>query len=208
MAFTETPRFPENVAFGAMGGPEFSTQVVLTTGGYESRISYWSYPLHKWDVSHGVKTQTEYETLRAFFMAVARGKQNGFRFKDWTDYQCDIASGVVAGLTSTTFQLYKRYTSGSATQDRKIIKPLAAGFVLKDTGSTLTLTTDYTLNTATGVVTTTTTRTAANLTWSGEFDVPVRFDTDKLEGQAVDRSSANGLLMNWSSIPIIELRNP
>lgn len=210
MAFYESPRFPENIGAGALGGPEFNTTVVKTVGGSEQRNGAWAYPLHRWDVSQGLKHQADFMTVRAFFMTM-RGRLHGFRFKDLADYQADHTGdekGIVSGITGTTFQLVKRYTSGSQTQDRVIKKPIAAGFELKDSGTTLTLTTDYTLNTVTGVVTTTTTRTAANLTWAGDFDVPMRFDTDALRGRIDSRNPSRGLLHEWASIPIVELRDP
>lgn len=208
MAFYESPRFPERIAMGAVGGPRFATTVAAVVGGSEQRNGQWSYPLYAWDVSQGVKNQADFQTLRAFFLTM-RGRLHGWRFKDWTDYavaHTGDEKGIVAGLTGTTFQLVKRYTSGAQTQDRKIVKPIASGFELKDTGVTLTLTTDYTLNAATGVVTTTTTRTAANLTWSGQFDLPMRFDTDELKARIESRNVSQGLLHVWDSIPIVELR--
>lgn len=210
MAFYESPRFPENIAVGAVGGPVFSTSVVVTTSGDEWRDALWQYPLHRWDVSQGVKKQADFQEVRAFFLTM-QGRRHGWRFKHWADYQAahsGIESGVVAEITSTTFQLQKRYTAGSQSMLRKILKPIAAGFELKDSGVTLTLTTNYTINTVTGVITTTSPRTAANLTWSGSFDVPCRFDTDSLEARHVGRNPTGGLLHEWSSIPIVELRTP
>jgi uncharacterized protein (TIGR02217 family) len=203
MAFYESPRFPERISYGAQGGPEWRTDVVVTAGGREQRNAAWTYPRHRWDVSQGIKSQADFETLRAHFMSV-RGRLHGWRFKDWADFSAVHTSGFVTGLTSTTFQLVKRYTSGAQTLNRKIVKPIASGFELKNSGSTLTLTTDYTLNTVTGIVTTTASRTAANLTWAGEFDVPMRYDTDRLEGRIIGRN-ASGLLHEWSGIPILEL---
>lgn len=208
MAFIETPRFPERIAYGAMGGPEFDTTVVRAASGREARNQNWAYPRHAWDVSQGLNSQADFETLRAFFLAVGKGKKNGFRFKDWADFSAahsGAGAGVVSGITSTTFQLVKRYTSGAQTLDRIIRKPVAAGFELKDSGTTLTLTTDYTLNATTGVVTTTAPRTAGNLTWAGDFDVPMRFDTDALRARIVSRNPATGLLHEWGEIPIVEL---
>lgn len=204
MAFYESPRFPERIGIGATGGPSFATEVIAVESGREKRNARWSYPRHEWDVSHGLRSQADFVTLREFFLATAKGKAHGWRYKDWADFAATIAQGVVAGLTSTTFQLIKRYTSGAQTTDRPITKPIAAGFVLKDTGATLVLTTDYTLNTVTGVVTTVIPRTAANLTWSGSFDVPMRFDTDKLNGSMIGRNGSD-LVFAWDSIPIIEL---
>lgn len=206
MAFIESPRFPDRIAYGAAGGPEFKTEISVAISGREERNSAWAYPRHSWDVSQGINGQADYDALRAFFL-IAKGRANSWRFKDWSDYQASHTGdgkGVALGLTTTTFQLVKRYTSGSTTQDRLIRKPIAAGFELKDTGVTLTLTTDYTLDATTGIVTTVVPRTAANLTWAGEFDVPMRFDVDRLQGRIVSRNAQKGLLYEWSAIPIVE----
>lgn len=208
MAFIETPRFPDRIAIGAQGGPGFSTSVVSLASGREARNANWQYPRHAWDVSQGINKASDFAELRAFFLAVGMGRQNGWRFKDWADHSAahsGTESGVVSGITGTTFQLVKRYTSGAQTQDRLIQKPLAAGFELKDTGVTLTLTTDYTLDATTGIVTTAISRTAANLTWSGEFDVPMRFDTDALRGRMLGRTPGSGILHEWGEIPIVEI---
>jgi uncharacterized protein (TIGR02217 family) len=210
MAFYESPRFPENIALGAAGGPVFSTSVVVTTSGTEWRDGLWQYPLHRWDVSQGIKRQADFEIVRAFFLSMA-GRLHGWRFKDFADHRAahsGIEAGVVVGLTSTTFQLVKRYTSGSQSMTRKILKPIAAGFELKNSGTTLASPADYTLDMATGIVTTAAPRTAANLTWSGTFDVPVRFDVDRLEARHVGRNPTGGMLHEWSGIPIVELRKP
>lgn len=45
------------------------------------------------------------------------------------------------------------------------------------------------------------------LSWQGQFDVPVRFDIDQMHKQIMDRNGAYGdLLVDWGSIPIIEVR--
>lgn len=202
MAFYESPVFPESIAMGAQGGPEWSTSVVASVGGAEDRNSNWPYPRHRWDVGHGINAQTEYEDVRAHFL-VMRGRLHGFRFKDWSDYQATQAQGVVQGLTSTTFQLLKRYTRGALTMDRRIRKPRSTGFVLRDGATTLATPADYTLDTTTGVVTTTTSRTAADLSWSGQFDVPMRYDTDRWDAAIVGRTASKGLLYQVS-LPIVE----
>ncbi|MEY5101253.1 MAG: hypothetical protein RJA36_3972 [Pseudomonadota bacterium] len=205
MAFYESPRFPELIAMGAVGGPAWETEVVRTISGHESRLGKWAYPLHRFEIGAGINAPADHATLRAFFIN-CRGRLHGFRFKDWTDYSATHTDGKVTGLTSTTFQLVKRYTSGSQTTDRKIVKPIASGFELKNSGTTLTLTTDYTLDATTGIVTTTTSRTAANLTWSGEFDVPVRFDTDDMQARVLARTPSRGILQQWEGVPLVELR--
>lgn len=204
MAFKESPVFPERIAYGAQGGPAFSTDVVTVSAGNERRNQNWSESRQEYDVSQGVKTHADFRLIDAFFRAVG-GRRDGFRFKDWTDYQASISEGVVDGITTTTFQLVKKYVSGGDTVRREIRKPRATQFILKDGATTLTLTTHYTLDTTTGIVTTTSPRTAANLTWSGLFDVPVRFDVDKLVGQVVNRNQAEGYLIAWEAIPLVEV---
>lgn len=210
MAFYESPRFPENIAVGALGGPAFSTSVVATTSGDEWRDALWQYPLHRFDVSQGIKRFSDFQNVRAFYMTM-QGRRHGWRFKHFADYQAahsGIESGKVIGLTSTTFQLVKVYTSGAQSMQRRILKPVAAGFELRNSGTPLVLTTDYSLDATTGIVTTVVSRTAANLTWSGAFDIPVRFDTDRLEARDVGRQPNGTTLHEWSAIPIVELRTP
>jgi uncharacterized protein (TIGR02217 family) len=78
-------RFPDNIAYGATGGPEFATTVVATGAGHEKRNVNWAEARGRWDVASGLKKQAQIDELIAFFRA-RRGKAFGFRFKDWTDY--------------------------------------------------------------------------------------------------------------------------
>lgn len=199
MSFLETPRFPERIAYGAVGGPIFRTEIAVTGSGREQRNGAWAYPKHEWDVSQGINTAADFTTLRNFFM-VARGRHNGWRFKDWADFAATHSEGVVTGITATTFQLVKRYTSGSATQDRVIKKPVIGSVEIKVSG----VTTAHTLDATTGIVTIGSAPSAATVTWSGEFDVPMRFNTDKLDGRIDARNKSQGLLHVWDAIPIVE----
>lgn len=198
MAFFESPRFPERISLEARGGPGFATDVVTVESGREKRNARWAYPRHQWDVSHAVRTEAQYKPLHDHFMS-AKGRANGFRFKDFTDYRVLITEGIAIALTSTTFQLAKKYTSGAQVQSRLIRKPIATGFAILVSGVPPT----YTLDATTGIVTIAAAPAASAITWSGEFDVPVRYDTDQLDGQIVGRN-ADGLLYTWQSIPLIE----
>jgi uncharacterized protein (TIGR02217 family) len=200
MAFRETPRFPDRIAYGAQGGPGFSTSVTVLASGHEARNGNWQYPRHSWDVSQGLNDPADFATLRAFFLSTAKGRLHGWRFKDWGDYTATHSDGRLVELTSTTFQLVKRYTSGSETADRKIRKPVSGTVTVLESGGAVTHSVDYT----TGIVTIASSPDPAVLTWAGEFDVPMRFDVDKLEGRIVARNAA-GLLHEWSQIPIVEV---
>lgn len=197
MAFLETPRFPERIAMEARGGPTYSTDVIVVNSGWEQRNQVWSQARLMWDVGQVVKPEDEYAPLQAFFRNV-KGRTHGFRFKDWTDYQVTAAEGFWNTIDSTHFQMVKRYTTGALTENRIITKPIS-GTVATSGTSVTGLSIDY----ATGIATVST----GTLTgWSGEFDVPVRFDTDQMSGRVVDRNRATGLLIQWDSIPLVEIR--
>jgi uncharacterized protein (TIGR02217 family) len=189
--FIETPRFPDDISYGSRGGPGWSTNVVETDSGAESRNQRWSYPRHKYDVAYGIRTLARLENLISYFNVVA-GKAIGFRYKDHMDFKSCIRTATPAATncvigTGTgalaTFQLYKTYTQGSYTRSRKILKPIAATVLIAVGGVTKALTTDYTLSATTGVVTFEAGSIPGNgvsVTAGFEFDVPVRFDTDEL----------------------------
>lgn len=68
MAFIEV-RFPTDIAYGSAGGPEYSTDIVITQGGYEQRNSNRSQARARYNVAHGIKSQEQLSTLIAFFRA-------------------------------------------------------------------------------------------------------------------------------------------
>src|SRR5471030_2821848 len=111
MSFIEI-QFPNDISYGATGGPIYSSDVVSLFSGHEQRNSNWKNARAKYNIASGVKTEKQWQVLIAFFRA-RRGKAIGFRFKDWSDYsavgqQIGIGDGV-----KTDFQLVKFYTSGS-----------------------------------------------------------------------------------------------
>ncbi|MGE0252402.1 MAG: DUF2460 domain-containing protein [Dongiaceae bacterium] len=198
MAFHEV-QFPNDIAYGATGGPEFATSVVATASGFEQRNINWSSARGRWDVASGLKKQTQLDTLVAFFRA-RKGRAHGFRFKDWTDYKTTAQALGTGNGTITTFQLIRTYSSGGATDVRTITKPVAGTVKVYLAG--VQQMSGWSVNTTTGVITFTTAP-GNNVAVSAdyEFDVPVRFDTDRM---AITIEQIN--LHQWSGIPIVEIR--
>ncbi|MCD6035223.1 MAG: hypothetical protein K0R63_964 [Rickettsiales bacterium] len=200
MTFAET-RFPVDISYGSNGGPEFATDVVVTQGGFEQRNINWAEARARYNIAHGIKSQEQLDALIVFFRA-RRGKAEGFRFKDWTDYQ---AIGVVFGEgdgAETAFQLRKPYTDGGITVNRTITKPVADSEAIYINSVLKTTPAHYTLNTVTGIVTFATPPTDGTiLSADFEFDVPVRFDTDRLSASLDSYGS-----YSWKDIPLIEIR--
>jgi uncharacterized protein (TIGR02217 family) len=198
MAFIET-RFPTDIAFGSSGGPEYSTDVVIVQSGFEQRNANWSQARARYNVAHGVKTQTQLDALIAFFRA-RKGRADGFRFKDWADYKATGQNIGTGNGTATVFQLKKTYVSGSVTETRIVTKPVSGTIniyknaVLQVSGYTADTTNGqitFSVAPANGVI----------VTADFEFDVPVRFDTDRLSA-SLDTYGSH----SWNDIPIIELR--
>lgn len=192
-------QFPTDISYGATGGPIFLTDVVTTVSGHEQRNSKWSQSRAKYNVASGVKTETQWQALIAFFRA-RRGKAVGFRFKDWSDYKAESVQIGVGDDSATQFQLVKIYSSGPAASSRDITKPVVGTVdiyidsVLQSSG--------VSVDTETGIVTfSAAPATDEVITADFEFDVPVRFDTDEM-AISMDSFDAG----NWSSIPLIEVR--
>ncbi len=199
MAFIEV-RFPADIAYGSAGGPEYSTEVVITHSGYEQRNSNWAQARARYNVAHGLKTQAQLDTLIAFFRA-RKGRADGFRFKDWTDYQ---ASGQLIGTgngSNKVFQLCKAYNSGGSVEQRVVSKPVA-GTVKIYVAGVLQSVGAYTIALDSGVLTFGSAPSAGlAVTADFEFDVPVRFDTDRLSA-SIDAYGSH----SWTDIPLVEIR--
>ncbi len=192
MSFVEV-QFPSDISYGATGGPMFLTDVVATVSGHEQRNSKWSQARARYNVASGVKTETQWQALIAFFRA-RRGKAVGFRFKDWGDFKA--VNQPLLSLGGTQYQLVKQYVSGAVVSERIITKPVAG--TVKLYRNSILQASGWSIDTATGIITTSLTGT---LTVDFDFDVPVRFDTDEL-ALSLDSFNAG----SWNNIPLIEVR--
>ena len=192
-------QFPTDISYGSSGGPEFSTDVVITHSGYEQRNVNWSDARAVYNVSHGVKTQTQLDSLIAFFRA-RQGKAYGFRFKDWSDYSVSGQQIGVGDGAETQFQLIKQYISSPTTISRDIKKPVDGTLTVYFDG--IEQVSGVSLDSVSGVVTfSSAPASAVVITADFEFDVPVRFDTDRLSA-SLDSYGVN----SWNNIPIVEVR--
>ena len=116
-------RFPEDISYGAIGGPQYSTDVLATISGHEKRNINWINSRIVYNVTHGAKTKEQKDALLAFFRN-CYGKAVAFRFKDWSDYEGnDQLIGVGDGVNSI-FQLNKIYKVGEIFVKRKISRPV------------------------------------------------------------------------------------
>jgi len=195
--FNET-RLLDCVAYGSQFGQEFNTRITTLKSGHERRNANWTRPLGRYSVSYDALRPENHEDVRGAHMACL-GSLIAFRFKDWSDYEA-IGELIGAGTgAAQDYQLMKRYPFGPISLERVISKPVAGTVVVFDAGQPIPATVDYT----TGVVRATAPA-GSPVTWSGEFDVPVRFEADRLDVDPIARNS-NGLILT-ADVDLVEVR--
>jgi uncharacterized protein (TIGR02217 family) len=175
--FVESPSFPLALAYGATGGPVYSTDLVQRSSGLEARNQNWAQPRCQWDVGSRHQSQADVDALVQFFHAVAQGMTHSFRFRDPTDDTFANVIGMGDGTTQT-FQLVKVYTYGAMSTTRQIVKPIAGSLHLYVAGVARE---DYDPEFTTGRVTFSTPPGVGEVvSASGAFEVPTRFNQNVL----------------------------
>jgi len=201
-------RFPLDIALGAHGGPERKTDIVTLRSGHEERNSRWQGSRRRYNASYGVKSRADMYQILSFFEE-RRGRFHAFLWRDALDYSSNGGDGAPSPLdqtigsgdgATTDFQLVKRYGGGFDPYDRLITKPDAASVRIAVDGAELDAG-DFTVDSVTGIVSLAPVPSAGQTIAAGfEFDVPVRFDTDRLD---VDLTSFDAA--DVPNIPLVEV---
>ncbi len=209
MIFHEV-RFPTNLSFGSIGGPERRTEVVTLANGFEERNTPWAHSRRRYDAGMGLRSLDDVEALIAFFEA-RQGQLFAFRWKDWADYKSGLPSKAVGATdqvlgigdgTRTAFGLVKTYASGAQTYVRPIDKPVAGSVKVALNDVEANEVTDFQVSPARGLITFVTAPAPGVEVSAGfEFDVPVRFDT-----ASIQTSMASFKAGGVPSVPIVEVR--
>jgi uncharacterized protein (TIGR02217 family) len=131
MAFHEV-RFPDNISYGVTGGPNWLTLVSNMLNGKDQRIQKWEDARHTYDLSHHARSLDITADLKKFFLGV-RGQLDGFRFKDWNDFEVAADEGLMEegiGIGEPVYDLYKDYTYTGLPQYVKRIYKLVSGTIV------------------------------------------------------------------------------
>ncbi len=204
-------RFPTSISLGAHGGPERRTDVVVLGSGAEQRNARWADSRRSYNAGYGVKSLDDLHSALHFFEE-RRGRLYGFRWRDALDHKSCAPSVTPSALDQTlgigtgarsTFELTKTYGGAHNPYQRRITKPVTGTVVVALNGIIEPAST-HVIDHDTGIVT----FLAGHIPPLGqpisagfEFDVPVRFDTDKLEISLTGfRSGA------IPAIPLVEIR--
>lgn len=201
-------RIPLGVSFGSTGGPEWRNEIVTLTSGMEKRNARWAHSRRHFDAGTGLRSLDDLKTVLAFFEA-RHGSLHTFRFRDPFDFSSASGSAApspfdqrigVGDGAGVTFQLIKHYEN----YDRPITRPVSGSVLIGVNGVRLAEGEAFTLDSASGRVTFKSgyvPPAGATVTAGFLFDIPVRFDTDRLMA-----SIASFQAGEIPSIPIIEVK--
>lgn len=204
-------RFPLRLALGTSGGPVRRTDIVNLSNGGEARNRRWRDARRHYDAGSGIRSVNDLYAVLAFFEARA-GQLYGFRFRDPVDFSScgpagtpaatDQAIGTGDGETAA-FPLSKSYGDAGGGTQRRIEKPVE-GTVLVSLDGIAVPPADFAVDTVAGQVIFLPGREppdGAVVRAGYAFDVPVRFDTDRID---IDLAQFNAGRI--PSIPLVEIR--
>ena len=206
MAFLNERISDKTSVSGTRGGPIASRTLTRTASGFVNQQFNWSRALHQYDAMFGVRTEAQFEALRAFMYVVFfEGPYEGFLYKDWGDYRFTRTTSSLTFITGVTWQMNRTYTIGAKVFARKIAKP-RANIIIYRTRSAVESVATATYDTATGIVTMTAHVVADTYSMVGEFDVPVMFKDDNAFAQIAFNNGGIELLPELGSVMLEELR--
>lgn len=204
-------RFPLRLSLGASGGPGRRTDIVALSNGGETRNARWADARRRYDAGTGLRGLEDLYELTAFFEA-RRSQLYGFRFRDPVDHASAPPGQAIAATDQpigtgdgarTVFALAKTYADSGGATVRRIEKPADGSVVVAIDGVALDPG-DYEVDSATGLVTIApglVPEPGAAVTAGFEFDIPVRFDTDRIEISLAAFKAGSA-----PSVPLVEIK--
>jgi uncharacterized protein (TIGR02217 family) len=208
-------------SFGSDFSESFAVDVTNTMVYRHTALKH-PYGTYSFNIQFNNKTLDEQLDKVIDFYQRCGGQYGGFRFKHRADFSTNNYTGIPTArdqlcveIDATHYQITRWY--GDNTDEdcprRKILKPVT-GTVLVSvrdgaTYTTLTLTTDYTIDYTTGIITLVDGLSSSDdsLYAGCYYDIPVAFNTD-LSGVSFNTKTASNEFILSSGIDLIEIRNP
>lgn len=203
--------FPQRIAFGATLSPERRTEIVTLGSGFEERNTRWANSRRQYDAGQGVRTIDDLHTIIDFFEE-RRGMLYGFRWHDRIDGKSCAPSKVASATDqiiaegdgeTVSFQLTKTYGEIHAPYVRRIQKPVLGTVLIAVNNQPKQFGVDFNVDITTGEITFSGEAPVPGeqITAGFEFDVPVRFATDRLD-ISISAFEAGDI----PSVPLVEIR--
>ncbi len=185
--------FPLELGREAEVAPGFSTAILTSAGGAETRNAAWAEARTAYDVGPGLRSEADIAALLAFFRA-RMGPARGFRLRDPFDADAVGQRIGVGDAVQRRFALVKYYGAAS----RRITRPVAGSVSIAVGG---VATAGFSVEAGGWVVLDAAPAVGVVVTAGFAFDVPVRFAEDRL---SVAR--ATFLAGVAGSVPLVEVR--
>ena len=202
-------RFPANLSFGSVGGPERRTEVVTLANGFEERNTPWAHSRRRYDAGLGMRSLDDIETLIAFLRGAARAVAR-LPLEGLVGLQ-ELRALARAGFPrlrdragdgqTRDFPIVKLYRSGDqlCAPDRQAGRGQRAG---RGRWQRLVAGAHFEADATTGTITfTDAPAPGAEVSAGFEFDVPVRFDTDSIQTSVASFKAGDA-----PSVPVVEIR--
>jgi uncharacterized protein (TIGR02217 family) len=196
-------RLSDEVELGAIRRDTMNLEVARSDSGHEDRNRLWSQFLREYEITYPIQQRNGQpsDALQQVYNAflASGGGEDSFDFQDWRDYQAtDELFGVGDGA-ETEFSLIKSYTFGVRTHTRRVYRPVSAITIEAD--GVLVNAADYTVDYELGTITfDAAPANEVEVTWSGEFNVPVRFDP------TIQSSAPTTTLEKFDTFTLYEVR--
>lgn len=188
--------FPVCESYGWEGGPEFSTQIVTLQNGREFRNENFSVAQHRYTTNFQNISKEAANNIRKVFYA-CRGRSRVFRYIDALDSEATKEDFAVGDGTRTTFQIGK-FTVLDGVEYFRYVYALRSFTLYVDD---VEITSGFTVDMNRGTITfDTAPANNAVLSWTGEFDIWVRFDSDYLPF-TLDNVDATNTQVNLLEMP-------
>ena len=193
-------------------GPSYKTAIHDVPSGDEFRTSGWDKGRLMMTISKELMDRPTVFALESFFRA-RKGSRFAFRVRYWNLYL--RTDEPLPLLTNTTAQLQLVFPDAIAPETMLVKKPVLAGDVhntndsllyapditLKKDGVAFASSGNWTIDRTTGIITFGTSQAGHTFTWSGSFDIPMRFNTDQL---SIKRTFMDD--HSWDDFQLIEVK--
>jgi uncharacterized protein (TIGR02217 family) len=179
MAFLEQ-RISIGIERGTSGGPTAKREKIYDAAGrLRAQRFLREMPVHRYTFDFGKKLLADAEEIRNFFYVVLFTPYEGFRARDWNDYELTHANSRLTLISGSIYQANRVYPVGPVEFLRPIYKLDQDDTpVVFRTRSSVVTTATATVDEDTGQVTVTGHVGGDTYTISAYFDVPVTFADD------------------------------
>ena len=171
-------------AYGTSFEWSYNTSIQELKNKSEARLRLWSRPRLRATLVFSNLTEEEIARVNNAFHACC-GRWIGFRVKNHLDYKVEKAYLGVAKGGEETLQLAKTYIFGNAERVIDIKKPVLNTVKLYADGEEILCS----VNVTNGKIVFEAEE-GQELRWSGEYDFPMRFDTDSI-GWSINSRTGN-----------------